>query len=113
RVHNEITAGSFACRADRDRTRQVLANLLSNAVKFTPDGGSVTLSAKGGGSFVRINVADTGIGITPSDISRLLLPFSQLDTTRAGGTGLGLSISKRLVELMGGEIGVVSEPPKG
>jgi signal transduction histidine kinase/AmiR/NasT family two-component response regulator len=107
--------------ADDLRLAQVLTNFLSNANKFTPEGGNVTLTVDkvSGGeniSTLRFAVADTGIGITPEQRSRLFSLFEQADGTIArkyGGTGLGLAISKSLVELMGGEIWVESEPGKG
>ena len=106
-------------RADQVRFRQVLANLVGNAVKFTSEGGVAIKLAVGHGSgkpMIRLEVADTGIGIAAGVIPRLFTPFSQADastTRRFGGTGLGLAISKQLVELMGGEIGVTSEVDRG
>ncbi len=107
---------------DPVRLGQVLTNLAGNAVKFTKSG-EVVISAglveKIGEPpvvKVRFEVRDTGIGMTREQISRLFQPFTQADSTitrRYGGTGLGLSISKRLVEMMGGEIDVESEPGKG
>ena len=98
---------------DPVRIRQVLINLLANAVKFTAQGEVVLRALPGeaqvGG--VRFEIADTGIGIKPDQRDRLFETFTQADasTTRVyGGTGLGLAISRRLVELMGGEIGVDS-----
>ncbi len=102
--------------ADAGRLRQVLMNLASNAIKFT-DSGRVTIRAcADGDSMVRIEVADTGIGVTPEQLSRLFAKFTQADsstTRRYGGTGLGLAISKQLVELMNGRIGASSEPGVG
>jgi len=105
---------------DPVRLRQILLNLLGNAVKFTSHGAvvtRVTTAERGEGQpFVRFEVTDTGIGLTPEQISRLFLPFSQADasTTRQfGGTGLGLSICQRLVGLMGGSIGVESVMGEG
>jgi signal transduction histidine kinase/ActR/RegA family two-component response regulator len=99
--------------ADPGRTRQVLLNLLSNAVKFTASGSVLVRVARAaGGGSIRFEVSDTGPGITQEDQARLFQPFMQLDNSNSrqfGGTGLGLSISKRLVELMGGAIGVMSE----
>jgi signal transduction histidine kinase len=105
---------------DDGRIRQILMNLAGNAVKFTEQGG-VTIKAdpaepRQGRVGVRIRVEDTGIGIPLEHQSRIFEKFSQADATttrRFGGTGLGLAISKRLVELMGGEISVVSHPSFG
>jgi CheY-like chemotaxis protein len=102
------------------RLRQVLLNLVVNAVKFTTSGevvvGGTVDAESGDGVVLRFTVRDTGIGITPEQKTRLFTPFTQADgsmTRRYGGTGLGLAISKRLVELMGGEIGVDSVPGRG
>jgi two-component system sensor histidine kinase/response regulator len=107
-------------RADGNRVQQVLGNLLSNAVKFTPSGEvAVRVSAteiQGGRLQLRFEVRDTGIGIASGDAARLFESFAQADssTTREyGGTGLGLAIAKRLVELMGGRIGVQSTLGRG
>src|ERR1035437_9813011 len=99
--------------------RQVLLNLAGNALKFTETGHvviSVEALRTGGERHFRFEVTDTGIGISPDKLSALFQPFTQADastTRRFGGTGLGLSISKRLVELMGGEIGVTSSVGNG
>jgi signal transduction histidine kinase len=106
---------------DPVRLGQVLLNLLGNAVKFTPSG-SITLRARvaavaaDDGVKLRCEVEDTGIGIASEDRRRLFQSFEQVDgssTREFGGTGLGLAISKRLVEMMGGEIAVESEPGRG
>ena len=104
---------------DVHRLRQVLINLLGNALKFT-EKGEVLLRVFPeddlGGDKLRFEVRDTGIGIAEKDIAALFQPFSQVDsssTRRYGGPGLGLSICARLVQLMGGEIGVHSLPGKG
>lgn len=105
---------------DALRLGQILVNLLGNAVKFTEQG-SVHLAVRaladeGAMHCLRFEVADTGIGLTPEQTQRLFQPFAQADsstTRRFGGTGLGLTIAKRLVELMGGEIGVQSELGQG
>ena len=103
-------------QSDRGRLRQVLINLVGNAVKFTTRGEVVVRAelqqARADYVTVRVEVADTGVGIDPASHARIFEPFTQADssTTRQfGGTGLGLALSKRLVELMGGQIGVESE----
>jgi PAS domain S-box-containing protein len=107
-------------RADPVRIRQVLLNLLSNAVKFTARGRiRVSIMAVGSREWrtgLCFAVHDTGIGMTAEQQRRLFQPFVQADastTRKFGGTGLGLAISRRLVELMGGEISVTSEPGVG
>jgi PAS domain S-box-containing protein len=105
--------------ADPTRVRQVLLNLIGNALKFTKKGG-VTLTTErvptAGNPCLRFAIADTGIGLSPEQQARLFTKFTQAtaSTTREfGGTGLGLAICKRLVELMGGEIGVASQEGRG
>ena len=105
---------------DSLRLNQILLNLTSNAVKFTEQG-EVTLRAdilsEAPGSLVlRVEILDTGIGISQEDQQRLFNPFQQADdslTRKYGGTGLGLAITKRLVNLMGGQIGIESQPGQG
>ncbi len=106
---------------DEFRLSQVITNILSNAIKFTPEFGNVTLnihleSEYDKKSRITFNVTDTGIGIAEEQIAKLFTSFEQAEasiTRRFGGTGLGLAISKRIVEMMGGKIGVTSEPGKG
>jgi two-component system, sensor histidine kinase and response regulator len=105
---------------DRQRIRQCLINLVSNAIKFT-HAGTVAIDVSvlrrdPGAVLTRFEVRDTGIGIAPETLATLFQPFVQADssTTRHfGGTGLGLSIVRRLAELMGGEVGVESQPGRG
>jgi signal transduction histidine kinase/DNA-binding response OmpR family regulator len=107
-------------QGDPYRLRQIVLNLLSNAVKFT-DRGEIHVvghAAEAGGGLVRlrVEVSDTGVGMSAEQQSRLFTPFAQADsstTRRFGGTGLGLSICRRLIELMGGQIGVSSTPGVG
>ncbi|MFO1060335.1 MAG: ATP-binding protein [Dongiaceae bacterium] len=106
--------------SDPDRIRQVLLNLAANAIKFT-ERGSVTIelgyaAADGPGGRLRLAVVDTGIGIAEAQRTLLFQPFAQLDSSRRrrfGGSGLGLAICRRLIELLGGIIGVESAPGEG
>ena len=105
---------------DPIRIRQVLTNLAHNAIKFTPSGRVVVRvmleDETDQEAVLRINVTDTGIGLSQSDQDRLFKAFGQADTSitrRFGGAGLGLIISRKLVEQMGGSIGLESEPGKG
>ena len=106
--------------SDVNRISQVLTNLLANAIKFTSHGQIVVevslLDAGGLQDLIRISVTDTGIGLSEAEARQVFDPFTQADTSTSRnheGTGLGLSISKRLVELLGGEIGVQSTPGEG
>ncbi|NMM75277.1 hypothetical protein B2J89_00955 [Acidovorax sp. SRB_24] len=120
RMQVDVQPGLALVHGDALRLRQVLIALVSNAAKFTAQG-SVQLRAsmrerQPGVPEVRFDVEDTGIGLSPDEISRLFQPFLQADegTTRAfGGSGLGLAISRRLCRLMGGDIGVASTPGAG
>ncbi len=109
-----------ALHGDAGRLRQVLLNLGTNAVKFTTEGrvevNVEPAPADDGRVAIRCTVQDTGIGISATDQARLFLPFSQVDSSMSrqfGGTGLGLAISKRIVEQMGGQIGLESAPGEG
>ena len=112
--------GDRRFRGDPTRLRQILLNLVTNAIKFT-ERGSVAIAAAGaaaddGSAHLRIEVRDTGIGVSDEAKGRLFAPFEQADpsiTRRFGGTGLGLSISSQLVELMNGRIGVADRPGGG
>ena len=107
-------------QTDPQRLRQILINLVGNAIKFTDSGGVRMIvrvdPADATRPRARIEVVDTGIGITPEQMSRLFRPFSQADnstTRRYGGTGLGLAISQRLAQRLGGDIEAHSTPGKG
>ena len=104
-------------RGDPTRLRQVLLNLANNAVKFTESGGvTVYVRCDFGEGRIEFRVRDTGVGIEAPQLKRLFHPFMQADastTRRYGGTGLGLSIAKQLVELMGGDVDVETEPGEG
>ena len=100
---------------DRTRLCQVLVNLLSNACKYNRPGGRVTLSAAHEGGRLVLSVADTGIGLSSEQLTRLYEPFNRLgaEAGRVEGTGIGLVISRRLVELMGGRLQALSTPGMG
>ena len=103
-------------QADRQRLKQVLLNLLSNAIKYNQLGGQVVVTwDKAGPGQVRINVRDTGNGLTGERMARLFVPFDRLGAEATGteGTGLGLALSKRLVEAMYGTLTASSEPGQG
>jgi signal transduction histidine kinase len=135
-LQTEIDGIPERIRGDERKLKQILYNLLSNAVKFTPDGGTVTLSAsslvardhqwtKGdgciapipfpptiAGEWVGISIRDTGIGVKAEDLERIFAPFEQADNSasrRYQGTGLGLSLTRQFVELHGGKIWAESE----
>jgi CheY-like chemotaxis protein len=106
---------------DDQRLTQVITNLLTNAVKFTPEYGSIWLKAffsgeENGVCTIKVEVKDTGIGISPEQQSHLFSSFKQAESSisrKFGGTGLGLAISKRIIDLMGGKIWIESELGKG
>ncbi|NFV80526.1 PAS domain S-box protein [Magnetospirillum aberrantis] len=103
-------------RADERRLRQIVLNLVSNAVKFTDDGGTVTVLARMDEAGFHLCVADTGIGMSPEDMERVMLPFVQADTRlsrKYEGTGLGLPLTKALVEAHGGTLTLSSVPNQG
>jgi len=103
-------------RGDPLRVRQIVGNYVGNALKFTERGSIIMRAAPASDAFVRFEVIDTGIGIDEATRERLFSPFTQADqsTTRQyGGSGLGLAICRELAQLMGGEVGVISEVGKG
>ena len=103
--------------ADTTRTTQVLINLISNAIKYNKEKGSITLKSKlsDDAQFIRIEVKDSGVGLTEEQIKNIFNPFERLgaETTDIEGTGVGLTLTKELVQLMGGDIGVTSQKGVG
>ncbi len=116
-IINEAISGALPrVMADQGRLEQVVVNLLENAIKYTQDGGSIHLCTEDSGEFVKVSVADTGIGIPFKDLPRIFERFYRVDEARTreqGGTGLGLAIVKHIVQLHGGDVSVTSEPGKG
>ncbi|MFH0863458.1 MAG: HAMP domain-containing sensor histidine kinase, partial [Candidatus Altiarchaeota archaeon] len=102
--------------ADRSRIKQVLVNLIDNSLKFTPNGGTIHVSAHEKNGQLAVSVSDNGIGIKKNELGNIFQRFYQVDSTiqrKYKGTGLGLAICKRLVELHGGTISVRSALKKG
>lgn len=98
-------------QGDRGRLEQVMVNLLDNAIKYTPDAGTVAVTATDEGEMVRVSVADSGIGIPEKDLPRIFERFYRVDAARSrdqGGTGLGLAIVKHIVQIHGGSVAVSS-----
>jgi signal transduction histidine kinase len=115
-VQTDVPADLPTIVADGDRLKQLLGNLLSNAVKYSPDGGAITVRARGRGQHMLIEVADQGLGIPADQMGRLFQKFERVrsdDHMRVSGTGLGLYICRRIVEGHGGRIWVESEPGHG
>jgi signal transduction histidine kinase/HAMP domain-containing protein len=108
---------TLVMRGDPGKLQQMLLNLLSNAVKFTKPGGSVTVLAEAvAGGSIRLQVADSGIGMSPDEIPIALAVFGQVDSRlarRYDGTGLGLPLAKSIAELHGGTVAIDSAPGKG
>lgn len=114
-VTNNISNKGYVVRADFALLKQILLNLLSNAIKYNPVNGSIILNAVvTDKNYLRISIADTGIGIDRSEINKLFTYFERLDkTNNVEGTGIGLVLSKQMVELIGGTIGFESPTKKG
>lgn len=111
----DAVVGDFVIRADRTRLKQVLLNLISNAIKYNRPQGQVAVQASAQDGLVRLAVSDTGYGIPAGRQRELFQPFSRLgaESTTIEGTGIGLTISRRLIEMMGGAIGMASEEGRG
>ncbi|HEY5522934.1 MAG TPA: ATP-binding protein [Desulfuromonadaceae bacterium] len=116
-IVNETVGGTLPrILADQGRLEQVVVNLLENALKYTLEGGTVRLFTEDEAEFIRVTVADTGIGIPYKDLPRIFERFYRVDEARTreqGGTGLGLAIVKHIVQLHGGTVSVSSETGKG
>ncbi|MEQ9394102.1 PAS domain S-box protein [Haliea sp.] len=115
-VEHEVCAATVV-RADRMRLKQALLNLMSNGVKYNREGGRliVEVVAVRDGEWVQVRIADTGRGLRSEQIARIFEPFDRLgiDSSEIEGTGIGLAITRRLVEMMGGNLGVDSVPGRG
>lgn len=111
----DIPAGLAPVMADAFRMERIIYNLVDNAIKYSPQGGSVTVSAKEDNSSVVVAVRDEGVGISPENQARLFEPFQRLHQNQPGiaGVGLGLNVCKCLLEVQGGSIWVDSQPGKG
>jgi signal transduction histidine kinase len=113
-VSLECQESSATVVADAGRLEQAVSNLVGNAIRFTPPGGAVRLTAHAMPTGLRIDVADTGVGLSVEDQARVFDRFYKLDTSRSrSGTGLGLSIVRAIAEAHGGTASVVSTPGKG
>jgi protein-histidine pros-kinase len=112
RLETEVDAEVTTVEVDPGRVKQILYNYLSNAIKFTGIEGTVSIHVSAAGpDHFRIDVADTGVGISPENLSRLFVEFQQLDSSAAKlyqGTGLGLALTKRIVDVQGGKVEVKS-----
>jgi PAS domain S-box-containing protein len=117
RINVHIGTDLGLVTADPARLKQVLYNYLSNAIKFTPEGGDVTVRAETAGpDLFRIDVEDTGIGVSTENLGKLFVEFQQLDASAAKkyqGTGLGLALTKRIIEAQGGRVEVRSMSGQG
>jgi len=116
-IETEIEPEVATVVADPGRLKQVLYNYVSNALKFTGESGQVRVNLRAeGSSEFRLEVSDTGVGISQKDIGKLFVEFQQLDSGKAKrfqGTGLGLALTKRIIEAQGGRVGVESIPGEG
>ncbi len=115
-LRTDISDGLPLVDIDSQRIGQVLHNLIANAVTHTPQGGTITVTARKAGNFVEVSVADTGEGVPAEELPNIFERFYRVDRSRSrrtGGSGLGLTIAKRLVEAHGGKINAVSELGKG
>lgn len=115
-MQSAVEGTDLACLGDRARMVQVLQNLIRNAIRFTPEGGIILVGAKAAGEQIDLFVQDTGVGIAANDLPYVFDRFYRTDQSRSrsgGGAGLGLAIARELVQQMGGQIEVQSEPGEG
>ncbi len=115
-MNEDLSENRLRITADRQRLKQILINLLSNAVKYNKKAGSVRVWLElAGAERLRINITDTGLGISDGKLEQLFVPFERLgaEQSRIEGSGIGLALSKRLIEAMTGLIGVSSRPGEG
>lgn len=106
----------IAVMCDENRTHQILSNIISNAIKYNKDGGNIEILVENHESQIKFHIKDNGIGISDKDIPYVFNEFYRVDkvrTTDISGVGLGLSITKKLVEIQGGNINVISKPDNG
>jgi len=114
-VEKDVEKGIPPVYADQDKTTQIIINLLSNAIKYNKKGGKVKVVLRKEDGFIRVEVADTGMGISENDLPHMFEKFYRAERTssEAPGTGLGLALTKNLVEVQGGKISVESKLNKG
>ena len=111
-----VAGQSIEIEVDRPRLMRALSNLLDNAILYNRRGGTVRISVNVSGRHVRIDVSDTGAGISPADLVRVFERFYRVDKSRtrdSGGTGLGLAIAKHAIESQGGSLSVTSKVGSG
>jgi PAS domain S-box-containing protein len=115
-LHGKYAQSRQTVQADRRAVKQILLNLLSNAIKFTPSGGFIAVSIEGRPDGVALQVTDTGVGIAPEDIERVMQPFEQVTDSAlltSAGTGLGLALTQSLVHMHSGTLKIESELGRG
>jgi len=114
-IQSQPAPTPYIVYADQDKTSQIIINLLSNAIKYNKQGGKVKVAASDDDGKVRVDIEDTGIGISEKDLTHMFEKFFRAEgsSSETPGTGLGLAVTKSLVEVMGGEISVNSKPGEG
>ena len=115
-LQTAVDCPAIEIEADRSRLMRAVSNLLDNAIHYNRLGGSIRVSVAVTGSYVRIEVADTGPGIPPADLARIFERFYRIDKSRtrdSGGTGLGLAVARHAIESQGGTLSVTSRVGAG